>query len=108
MDDRLRIVGIYPISAPEPCHLIEIELGVSQEEFDFGSITQELKDEPRSNWQAAYDEQHIGGDDQCSRWAFFFHYLDFGKPLHTQFGEIKLPNPTPLPDRLGGVDYFPP
>ena len=108
MDNGLQIVGVHPISASQPCHLIEVELRTSLEKFDFGSITQELPNEREDNWQVAYDERQIGGDKECSRWAFFFHYLALDRPLLTPLGLFTLPEPTPLPDRLKNIEYFEP
>ena len=93
----LKIIGVHPIEAAEPCHLIEIELMEAPgSEFDFGDFTQEAPGEPRSNWQVAYDERSL--DDSLLRWAFFFHYLDFQRPLKTPFGDMTPPRETPIPD----------
>ena len=95
----LCIIGVHPIPAREPCHLMEIELEATDVEFFFGSVTQEQPDQPRDNWQVAYDEQPSPGDATGSRWVFFFHCLVFELPLLTSFGPVELPEPTPLPDR---------
>jgi len=102
---RFFIRGVHRIDAPEPCHLIDVELDEAGD-FDWGEVTQENPTQPRSNWQVAYDERPL--DDQQRRWAFFFHYLDFSKPLLTPHGEVQIPAATPRPEHLANVDYEPP
>ena len=102
---RFTIRGVHPVETPEPCHLIEAEL-VNGEKFDWGKVTQEDSTQPRSNWQVAYDEQPL--DEDKRRWVFFFHYLDFSKPLMTSAGPIQLPAPTPGPAHLKKIEYMEP
>jgi hypothetical protein len=101
--NSVRILGVHPIVAPQPCCLIEIDLGNQQDRFDWGAVTQELAGQPRANWQAAYDETQLNPDG--NRWAFFFHNVDFSKPLLTALGPLALPHATPLPDHLKGITY---
>ncbi len=108
MAEPIRIIGVHPIPANEPCHLLEIELRVPSDQFDFGLVTQEMPDQPEANWQVAWDEQQVGDEAATSRWAFFFHYLDFGRPLLTPLGPITLPEPTPVPDHLKAIEYYEP
>jgi hypothetical protein len=108
MAERMRIIGVHPIPAKEPCHLVEIELKAPFDEFDFGLVTQEMPDEPKANWQVAYDEQQVTNYEAGSRWAFFFHYLDFERPLFTPLGPITLPEPTPVPPHLKAIEYYEP
>jgi hypothetical protein len=42
------------------------------------------------------------------RVAFFFHYLDFSKPLLSPAGPLELPEPSPRPSRLQFFEYEPP
>jgi hypothetical protein len=99
------IRGVHPINAPEPCHLIELQVADSKS-IDWSAITQELADQPQENWQVPWDERPI--DDDETRWAFFFHYLDLKKPLLTQDGPVTLPKPTPIPKHLNEIEYDPP
>jgi hypothetical protein len=98
-----RIIGVHPIEAAEPCHLIEVELSDGSAGFDWGEVTQGAPGRDRSNWQVAYDEQEL--DDNANRWAFFFHYLEFNEPLLTPGGPVALPVETPLPEHLRHVEY---
>ena len=101
MANRARIVGIHPVAADEPVHLVELEIEGNADGFGIGEITQELPGEPQSNWQVVYDERQIGQN----RWAFFFHYLDTAKPLLSPAGPLALPPESPLPDHLTGIEY---
>ena len=96
------IWGVHPVEAPQPCHLIEAELG-DPESFDWAAVTQEEPGQPRSNWQAPWDEQPL--DSAETRWAFFFHYLDPSRPLLTPNGPVELPPETPVPDHLANIRY---
>lgn len=108
MVEPIRIIGVHPIPANEPCHLLEIELIAPSDEFDFELVTQEIPDQSKAYWQVAYDGQEVGDKQDGCRWAFFFHYLDFGRPLLTPFGPITLPEPTPVPPHLKAIEYFEP
>ncbi|HEV2968717.1 MAG TPA: hypothetical protein VGY55_01935, partial [Pirellulales bacterium] len=55
----IEIIGVYPVKAPEPCHLIELWVRNSQTGIDVGMFTQPMRSQPRSNWQAAYDEKML-------------------------------------------------
>lgn len=99
----MKILGVYPVEAPAPCHLFEIEFDVTAVEYDWGDVTQETPGEPSSNWQVPWDERRL--DDNGKRWIFFFHYLDFTRPLLTSEGAIPLPRPGELPKHLQDIKY---
>lgn len=105
MANQARIVGIHPIAADEPVHLVELEIVGSADDFDFGEVTQELPDQPRSNWQVPYDEREIASEPGRVWSAFFFHYLDTSKPLLSPAGPLELPTETPVPEHLQDVEY---
>lgn len=105
MSDSIRIIGIHPVAAGEPCHLVEIELPRSCEAFDFELVTQEQPGQPRQNWQAAYDEQYLGQSASGQRWSFFFHYMDFERPLLTPRGPLTLQASSPLRSHLARIRY---
>ena len=121
--NMIEVIGVYPVTADEPCHLVEFRARDVQAVFDFGSFTQEMPDTPRSNWQAPWMERILStdgtkvvaddsdisqkpelfrGDVRC---VFFFHYLDAGRPLLTPFGEVRLPKPADRPERLSMIQY---
>lgn len=105
MPNIAKIIGVYEIGADEPVYLIEIELTGDADQFDFGDLTQAETNASRDNWQCAYDEREIDSPNDSRRFAFFFHFLDFHSPLSTSFGEIPVPEPTPIPERLRRIKY---
>jgi hypothetical protein len=118
---RIEIVGVYPLEAPEPCHLVEVLIRDHADPLDVGTFTQELPGEPRSNWQVPWDERALSADGTSDlagrfprriesdgaplRLAFFFHYLDIDRPLLTPAGDLPLPPGRPRPDRLAFMTY---
>jgi hypothetical protein len=103
MVNCFRIIGVHHVESNEPCHLIEVD--IDDMNFDWTSVTQRNSGRTREEWQAAYDEQPVPGRKS---WAFFFHDLDFSRPLVTKYGEIALPSLTPIPEHLKQIDYSPP
>lgn len=96
----MRIVGVYRVKAPEPCYLVEMEVRGLSGQLDLCGITQEMPNQPRSNWQVPYDEQYLsmngeGPMDARDPWTqpqgsdfrlvFFFHYFDFAKKNEEHF-----------------------
>jgi hypothetical protein len=119
----VEVVGVYPVVAAEPCHLVELIVRENDEPFDVGAITQADPACPRSEWQVPYEEKLLKssgdgvlhdpwrGPGEPSSWkgsvrlAFFLHYLDLDRPLLTPFGEVPLPPPTERPARLDDLAY---
>lgn len=119
----VEIIGIHPIETTyaKDVYLIEIVVGCPAGSFSFDEVGQfdDIKDSYR---QAVYDEQfltldgdslHMGGrkgpDGDMFRAAFFLHYLNPAEPLRTSLGLVKLPRPSPMPERLARlVAYDPP
>jgi hypothetical protein len=98
-----QVIGIHPVLAAEPVHLIELRLDVDGSEVDWTSFTQEIPNQDRSFWQVPYDERPVPG--RPGHWCFFFHYLDQGRPLSSFAGELSLPSETPVPAHLAFVRY---
>ena len=105
MANQATIVGVHEVDAGDPVHLLELEITGDADLFDFADVTQMIADQPRDNWQSAYDEREIESPTSNRRFAFFFHYLDLNTPLITSFGEIGIPKPTLLPKRLADIEY---
>jgi hypothetical protein len=101
----VKIIGVHPIEADEPVHLIEILFEGDTDAFDIGEVTQEVTGQPKSNWQAPYHERVLEKSANKIRLAFFFHYLDFKKPLLTPAGSLPLPRPTKQPTHLLHIAY---
>jgi hypothetical protein len=120
---QVEVVGVYPVRAAEPCHLIELMMRGVGPGFDFGSISQPVPGTPSSNWQVPWGEVLLDKDGQevlassaelsdrpeqlagDLRVAFFMHYLDEQRPLKSPFGDICLPKPIARPKRLKAVRY---
>ena len=99
----MRVVGIHPISAREPVHLIEVEVAASELPVEWGEVTQPIEGRDQSYWQVPYDERELHGSN--GRWCFFFHYLNLSRPLSSHVGDLKLPEPTPIPNHLRFMQY---
>jgi hypothetical protein len=105
---KVKIVGVHPVDAEEPVHLIEILVEGHPEDFDVDKITQEDHSQPRANWQVAYDLRILEQTEEKARLAFFFHYLSLHKPLLTSLGPLQLLEPTKAPAYLKLIVYEPP
>jgi hypothetical protein len=123
MTATVEILGLHPVQANEPVHLLEIMVRNSDGVFDIDQFTQEISDEPKDNWQVPYDEKilNANGDGILAdgfetqnipelwtgnvRLAFFFHFLDVSKTLNTPFGDVRLPEETERPSRLAIMEY---
>jgi len=99
----MRVLGIHPIEAREPVHLVEIEAQLGDMPIDWSAITQPIEGRDRSYWQAPYDERKVPNYNW--RWCFFFHFLDRSRPLSTGLGELTLPPETPVPEHLHFCRY---
>ena len=117
---HVEILGVHPVRAPEPCHLVELQVRELDAPFEIGSITQAAPGQPRENWQVPWDEHFLNPDGSAPhdpeapralpslpafRVAFFFHYLDLERPLLSPCGPLTLPPPTPRPHRLAFLRY---
>ena len=100
---RWRVIGVHPVQASQPVHLLEIEVPDFISDIEWSDITQPVPDRDRSYWQVPYDERRV--PDRSDRWCFFFHYLDRSRPLRSPAGELTLPAETPAPDYLRFIRY---
>ena len=102
----VNVIGMHPVQANEPVWLVEGEISKGFGEIDWGSITQPVPDKDPSYWQVPYDERDLGASGAGKRIVvFFFHYLDLDRPFESAYGQIAIPKPTPLPDRLRFIGY---
>jgi len=115
----IKLLGLYPIQ--KNIHLIECLIkGMPDEVVRVGEFTQPRAGVDRSGWQVAYDEHLLNrsGSDGFTifapkgiqietdlRVAFFMHHLELRLPLATPGGELRLPDETPKPERLGFLKY---
>lgn len=100
---EVQVVGIHPVRALEPVHLIELIVGDQLSVLDWSSITQPVEGQDVTYWQAPYDEREVPG--VAGNWCFFFHYLDLARPLTSNLGALPLPQESPLPEHLRFIKY---
>ena len=123
---EVEAIGVSPVDADEPCHLVELAIRGSEGRFDLADFTQADPGKPREDWQVPYAEKLVDPSGDWVEWdlwdgpgdealwrgtfrlAFFFHYLDLQAPMATPFGEVLLPAPSPKPARLDEIIYEPP
>jgi hypothetical protein len=105
MATHAKVIGVHAVEADEPVHLIELLVEGAVDCFDIGEVTQETPGQPKSNWQAPYDDRILEESKQSLRIAFFFHYLDFERPLLTPAGPLSVPPATKAPVHLIDITY---
>ena len=105
MEIQAKIIGVHPVEADEPVHLIELLVEGDIDGFDIGEVTQETPGQPKSNWQVPYDERVLEVSKQSTRLSFFLHYLDFQRPLLTPVGSLSVPTATKVPAHLKDIQY---
>lgn len=105
MTTQAKILGVHPVEADEPVHLIELVVEGDAKDFDIGEVTQQVAGQPKANWQAPYDDRLLEESEGKTRYAFFFHYLDANKPLLTPSGSLSLPKPTKISAHLQNIVY---
>ena len=122
MEDTItRLLGVYEVEGISDVHLFELHINVPPKEINVSLFFQEDDVLPRNSWQTAYDERFLNEDGtkvigsffeqdnldfQETRVVFFLYFTDFTKSLLTQFGVIKLSEPSPMPDRLAEIIEF--
>ena len=124
MSAEFNIIGVHRVRAREPIHIVEMIARNSDGPFKIGEITQEWPGKDQDSWQVAYDEKVLFEDGTAIlfdpwfpedgdakhwfgdvRFAFFFHYLSFDRPLRTPFGDVAVPVVTKRPSRLKFLKY---
>ena len=99
----MRVVGVHPVEARQPVHLIELEAQIEDMPIVWDSITQSIAGRDPNYWQVPYDEQKV--PEKNWHWCFFFHYLDQSRPLLSHSGFLALPPETPVPEHLRFMHY---
>ncbi len=115
---KIELIGIYEVSGQQNVHLIELGIKLNHEQVDIGQFTQVEDGIDRIDWQTPWDEKFLNeegtevtGDwldspkdtSDFTRLAFFFHFIDFEKPLITQDGEMELRAPEKIPERISSI-----
>lgn len=119
----VQLLGVYKIKGTSDVHLFELNINTSPIDVDVSSFTQKDDKLPKDSWQTAYDEHFLNENGtkvigtfleqenlkgEKTRLVFFMYFIDFSKPLLSQFGEILLLEPSPMPDRLLEIIEFEP
>jgi hypothetical protein len=118
----VELIGVYPIAEEQNVKLIEMVVDCPPSQIDVGKITQPEEGIKESDWQAAYDEYYLNEsgmevvgrfdnvpiDTPTTHLTFFLYFVNFDKPLSTQFGGIQLPEESPMPERLRKIIKFEP
>lgn len=127
MNKNILIHGVHKVRCKEPCYLIEMSIIENDQEFKLQDVSFEAIIPPYGQRNQAPFEEHFISEDGSEilgdysygwdnpnifktdfRIAFLMHYLDFEKPLKTQYGDVTLPQPTPKPSRLKSIKYISP
>jgi len=118
-----QLLGVYKIQGTSDVHLLELYINNLPTDVDVSFFTQKDDKLSKDSWQTAYDEHFLNEDgtqvigtfiEQDSligdktRIAFFMYFIDFRKPLLSQYGEIWLPQPSLMPERLSKIIPFEP
>jgi hypothetical protein len=96
--------------------LIEIEIVGVDERFQIADFRQMDSD------QVAYDEVFLSPDGERVvsqgfdgilsgrdlRMGFFLHHFDWTQPLLTSYGPVRVPGPSPMPERLARLMPYDP
>lgn len=99
----MELIGVYKVENNSNVHLLELTFDNSPDKVDVGQITQEIKGQPQGNWQSPWDEKYLDDkgekiigdyfnipkDGDKTRLVFFFHDIDFSRPLLTQKGQLS-------------------
>ncbi len=101
----MKILGVYNVKGKNGVWLIDVLIPPYGSDIDFGDVTQRRSNSDRDTWQVAYDERIVEYSNEGTRWAFFFHDLDFDKALETPYGSITLPAPIEAPEELCTIVY---
>lgn len=120
--DKITLLGVYA-TVDEAVYLLEFRVNDSPSAVNLDAFALKEKGVPRSDWQVPYDERYLneGGTQvigdyldrnelpgESSRIVFFLYVEDLTLPLLTPYGEISLPEPTEMPERLKEIiPYLP-
>jgi hypothetical protein len=112
---QIELIGVYEVDGQKDVCLIELGIKTNHKNVDIGAFTQAQDGIDRMSWQTPWDEKFLSEDgtritgdwmdsptdtSDFTRLAFFLHFMDFQKPLLTQYGEMDLSNPEKIPNRL--------
>jgi len=59
IEEELQVIGVYKIKENADVHLVELIIPTTPSDVQVEDITQELPNQPKDNWQVAYDEHYL-------------------------------------------------
>ena len=59
MNNDIKIIGVYRVPNNSEVYLIELAINEKPSLIEVGKFTQENPNQPRGNWQVAYDEYYL-------------------------------------------------
>ena len=88
--------------------------------MEITQITQVIEGEERMNWQSPYDEKYLNFSNEIigdwidnpksinmgEKIIFFFHELDFLKPLRTQYGDLEISKISEIPKWVNEIMIY--
>ena len=118
-----QLFGVYPINDTPDVHLFELLIHVAPKDVNVSAFTQKDESLPQDSWQVTYNEHFLNEDGTNivgtflnqnrltgteTRLVFFLYFVDFNKPLSSQYGDLVLPTPSSMPERLAKIIEFEP
>jgi len=119
---KIEIAGVYTVKRYPKVKLIECIIDSPPPQVDVTKFLHPVDNMPKSSWQAPYDERYlnengtevIGGFCEIptgipfTRLVFFLHFVNVNNPLLSQFGKLRLPAESSMPDRLKSLIKYTP
>jgi hypothetical protein len=87
----------------ESLRLVVIQVSPHGATPDFRKIHHPHPTLTPDNWQVPWDEHVI--DSSQGLWAFYLHFVNPHFPLRTAHGDLRIPEPTPLPPHFAVRTY---
>ncbi len=122
----LELHGVYKIRAMRPCFIVELTIHDNAGPLDLPAVYCQANTHGRDTQQTAFsprflsiDGETVLGDREYAtqhpevwtgqvRLALLMHYLQAGAVISTPYGELTVPVPVRLPQRLQSVGYIAP
>lgn len=121
MNKKMEIMGLYSVPNERDVYLLEFQILDKPSVIDVSEFMQIDQSVNESDWQVAYDEHYLNQDGtiiigdyfnrkeimgETTRLVFYMYLEDLSLPLRTPYGEISLPAPSDIPNRLTSIlDY---
>jgi len=122
----IELHGVYKIRAMRPCFIVEVTIKGEDEPLDLARVVSRANTHGNETQQTAFSPRFLSADgaqilgdssyaaEQPGFWqgdvrlAMLMHYLQSGVIIETPYGNLTVPVPTRLPQRLQPVGYIAP